>query len=380
MKYPVADLKAYYASKRGFTTWASMAADQQVAGLNQMNQLYDLIWYWKGGWGFNGSKQQLSLIAPLGNTVSGTVGERVITFGTAVNASYYGISLVGQYVSIGGRLFRLAYRRSSTVYTLDAPLLATASAAACTIYFVRYPLSYRIGAIRNAKRNQDTLDYVPEVMTPADFTSGTPDFAYNAGRLEQDFLSSGTLTVSSTNPNRFVYTGTVSVDHIGMTLLVKKSGAYQYFTVIDVETTGGAGTNYFIVDRDYTGANEASLTFALNPAGLQMIGFKDLPSATELIELSFTFAPNKLINDADLTQLPDDTPMLAGIEVLGTKWETVGERGFINEVMFQDKKFKESLKVLNLRGTPLQNRLFSMLDMKNMTRFARNSNPWNTRG
>lgn len=371
--YTFGELKEQYAAKRGMDSFASIKPTAvSRAATAQINSLRNLIWYWKGGWGFNRRTFQLTFVPAISNTITGTAGERVITFGTAVNASYSGILTTGQFVMINSRMYRLMRRRSSTVFTIDSPLTESPSGASCKIYFVEYPCPHDFGAIRKVKRGNDPIDVVPEDMTPQDNNEGESDFTYNAGRIEEDFLNSGTVNVTGSS-NEFAYSGTVSVDHIGMSLLLKKSNAYQWFKVIDVDTDN----DKWIVDRLYTGSTETGLSFALNPRGLQKIGFKQLPTAREVVEIPYTFAPDKMINDTDVTQLPDDTPMLAGIEVLGTKWETVGERGFINEVMYQDKKFVQSMKVLNLRGTPLQRRMFGMQDLKHMRHYPRNSNPWN---
>ena len=342
MKYPFSDIKAYYAAKRGMATFASMETYLQTAAIIQLNTLYNLIWYSKQ-YGFSGAKFQLTLVPPVTNTVSGTLGENILTFGTAVSASYYGTLTVGQYVQINNRMYRLLYRRSSTIFTVDRPLAETVSGVGCIIYFANYACPYNVGAIRYISFGLgEYLPYVPEYMTPFDQVAGTPNFAYNAGRSTVAFLDSGTVTTVNGSQN-LVYSGTVTIAAIGKNLLLKVSSGFEYFKVIDVVTAGGVGVNYYVVDRPFTGTGASSLSFILDPVGTQLIGFKEFPAAIDTAEVAFTFAPNKLLYNNDLTLLPDDNPMMVGIEVIATKWETVGE-GNINSV--------SQTAPLLLQGTP----------------------------
>jgi len=128
--------------------------------------------------------------------------------------------------------------------------------------------------------------------------------------------------------------------------------------------------------------NEVGPTEFIFPAGQKsdvtpLLGVRPLPDTRYLIRVNYTFEPDEMTADGDITRLPNDTPMLRGIDVITTKWQTVGERGFINEVLFQDKKFKESLNVLNRRWTPNQRRMFVIQDRHVKANRFRNSNPWN---
>lgn len=377
MRYSFLEAKNFYASRRGFDSFANMTPQLKNSATIQINQIYDYLWYFKQ-WGFTGDTFRITFVPSITNTVSGTAGERVITFGTAVNESYSGVKVIGNYVLIAQRLYKLIRRRSSTVWTIDSPLLSDISGATVAIYFIEYPLPYNIGAIRSVKRGLDDIAYIPEYLTEINNQEGIPDYAYNAGQLEEDFLNSGTLTVAD-GSNQMIYTDTVSVNHIGMSLLLKESTKFQFYRVIDVDTTGGAGTNKFIVDRAYQGSATSAVSFILNPKGLQKIGFKDFPTTRELVEIKYTIAPNKLIDDDDMTQLPDDSPLMAGIEVVAEKWEAVGSNN-MNAVVFQDKKFKEALRVLNWRATPLQNKIYTIQEVNRIRRYPRQSNPWNLFG
>jgi hypothetical protein len=160
---------------------------------------------------------------------------------------------------------------------------------------------------------------------------------------------------------------------VGMALLEKTN--YQIFHILSVDT--GAGTA--VLDRTNNGSAISGASYAINPMGTPLYGLKAFPNARHLVEVNYTFAPPKLVQDNDLTLLPTDTPMLAGIDVIVTKWETVGERGFINEVLYQDKKFIQQMeKVLRFRGTGMTQRMYTLQEFQNR-RYPRQSNPWNMR-
>lgn len=371
MKYTFSEMKEYFASRRGFNAFSDMKTKDQTQSKILINLVLEQIWFAKQ-WGFSGDSFQLGLVPSISGTVSGTAGEHEITLGAAINESYSGIKVRGQYILIDSRLYKILRRRSSTVLSLDAPLQSTVSSVAYKIYFLDYPLPPWVGGIRSIKRNVEDVTFLPEFLTEIDNTEGDVDFACLAGITKEHFYSSGTVTMTE-NSDEVAHSGTgVSKEHVGKAFLLKKSGAYQYYRIIDVDTSN----NKWIIDRLYKGSTEASLAFEIEPRGAQLIKFKSYPTSRELVEIKYTYAPHKLVNDDDRSLLPTDNPIMAGIEVVATQIESVGE-GNINEVLFKNKRFKESLKSLNFRGTAMQNRLHSLQEATRLRRWPRNTNPWN---
>lgn len=372
MKYTFSELQDYFAQRRGFNDYDAMKAKDQNAADILINLILDRIWYHKQ-WGFNGDRMQFSFVPPLSGTVTGTAGEHEVTLGTAINTSYEGLKIRGQYILINSRLYKIIRQRSTTVLSLDSVLQSTVSGIVYTIYFLDYPLYPWIGAIRGIKRNTDDVTFLPEYMTEIDNTVGNADFAHLAGMSDEAFFSDGTISVTAGSAE-FAHSATgVSKEHVGKALLLKKAGAYAYYKIVDVDTVN----NKWIVDRNYSGSTETTLAFEIQPRGSMLLRFKSYPSIRELVEIKYTVAPDKLVNDDDVTLLPSDIPMIAGIEVVATQWESVGE-GNINEVLFKDKKFKESLKSLNFRGSSLQTRMYSAAEAMRLRRWPRGTNPWNS--
>jgi hypothetical protein len=377
MKYSFGELREHFAIKRGYRAYTDMSTAERRQADRMINQIIDAAWYYKQ-WGFSGDRFQVTFEPSIaGSCATSTVGQRVVNLTTAVNESYNGIKVQGQLLMLGNKPYRILRWVSSTKLIIEAPLAsALTSADTFVLYFLYYPMPYDCGVIRSVVRANEDIGFINEYLTPIDNSEGTPDYAYNAGRLEEDFLNSGTLTLTDNSANA-VYTGTVSVVHIGMSMLIKENNNYQWFKVIDVETTGGAGTNYFILDRKYQGTGGASISFALNPKGLLLIGFKDFPVIRDVVDVKYTFTHPKMTDDADETLFPDDSPLIVGIESVAVKWEATGEAN-INEVLYQDKKFKEALRAYNFRGQSLQMRMHSLQELSKFRRFPRMTNPWNT--
>jgi hypothetical protein len=370
MKYTYSEFQEYFASRRGFKTFASMKSHEQTRAKIMINQVLEEIWYAKQ-YGFNGDRMQLSFVPALSGTVTGTGGEHAVTLGAAITESYEGIKVRGQYILIDSRLYKIIEFRSTTVVILDAPLKSTVSGAAYKIYFLDYPLPPWVGGIRSIKRNTEDVTFLNEYITELDNTEGDSDFAHLAGVSSEAFYESGTVSVTQ-NSTTVTHSGTGAVDaHVGKAILIKQSNAYQWFKIVDV-----TANNEWIIDRPWKAANATTLAFEIEPRGTQLVRFKSFPTDRELVEIKFTTTAPKLVADDDVTLLPTDIPMMAGIEVAATQIEAVGE-GNINEILFKDKKFKKSLKALNFRGTPMQNRMYNMQEVVRLRRFPRNTNPWN---
>lgn len=375
MKYPYSEFKEFYANKRGFADFSDLKTQDQRSAERQINMVLEEIWYAKQ-YGFTSRKFIQSFVPAVVTTATATAGEATITFADSVDATYNGVLTVGQKLSVGNREFRLAYRRSGTVWAVNGRFPSTiAAGTSAKIIFDRYPLPLDVGGVRFVTYTglDEPLPYVPEYLTDIQNTEGTPDVAYNAGITEQDFLASGTVNVDQ-DSRIAEYSGTVSDEHIGMWLVLKVTNKMRLYKIVDIDTA----TDDWILDRPYTGSDADAVSLVLNPRGMQMIGFKPLPTDRELFEVVYSFAPYKLVEDSDLTQFPTDTPMLAGVEAVALAWERLAEGASINEVLFKDKKFKQSMKALSFRATPMQWRMFSMNEVFRLRNFPRNTNPWNS--
>jgi len=375
MKYTYSEMQTYFASRRGYNAFSDMDTKDQTQSKILINLVLERIWFAKQ-WGFSGDRFQMTFVPSLSGTVTGTAGEHEVTVGSALNESYEGIKLEGQYILIDSRLYKILRRRTSTVLSLDGPLQSTVSAATFKLYFLDYPLPPWVAGVRSIKRNEEDVTFLPEFVSEIDNTEGESDFAHLAGSTQSAFKSNGTVTMTL-NSQEVLHSASAEVtqQHVGKAFLLKKSSAYEFYKIIDVDTAN----NKWIIDRPYLGATEASLTYEIEPRGTQVIRFKPFPTSRELVEIKYTYAPTKLVNDNDRTLLPTDNPMMAGIEVVATQIESVGE-GNINEILFKDKKFNQALKSLNFRGSSMQNRMYTQQEVTRLRRWPRNTNPWNQGG
>lgn len=373
MKYIYSKLKDYYAASHGVDAWSKLTDGTKVKAEVQINMLRDEIWFHKQ-WGFCKRSQNITVVPPYTTgTVSGTIGEHVLTFdGASLPAHVEGVPVRGQMIFIDNKLYKIADRISTTKAILASPLVNTVAAGTSyKIYFAEYPIRWDVGGIRDVIFDQDPITPRTESMVPTENTEGTPEMWYPAGQTEEDF---GSGTGDFANDSRTVSNVasiTPADHHIGMAITPESVFDVYYITDFD------AGADTFTLDRPYSGANLTTETFILNPAGTPLIGLRDYPQTKDIIRLIYTRQPSLMRDDNDLSGFPNDGPLLRAIEVAATEWKTVGERGFINEVLFKDKLFKRSLKLLNFRGSPTQLRLMTLYDVRGQQRRYRNTNPWN---
>lgn len=355
MKYTFSELQTYFASKLGFDAFSKLDTHTRTHFKIKLNELLNWVWYHKQ-WSFSGDRTQFTTVPPYETgTVSGTAGEFTVTgSGTSWPAHVSGVPIKGQLILIGAKLYKIRARISTTKIILEAPLADTISGLTYKIYFAFYPTRPDIGAIRQQwYDNSDPLGWKPEGILEQEVNEGTPEVLYNAGQLKEEFLSgTGTFTNGSKTVSS-VSGFTIEDALIGKPITLLTSNNTYY--IVDVDSGGSTLT----LDRTFKETTATGATCLIDAKGTPLIGIKPYPTLRHLIQIAYTFQPTKLIGDNDISELPNDAPLLAGIEVMGTKWETVGERGFINEVIYQDKKFKDSMKVLNFRGTPLKKRFYT---------------------
>lgn len=371
MKWTFLSLKAFYAGKKGASGWTRLSAADKVEGEQLINVARDETWYAKQ-WSFCGRKQNLTLVAPYATgTVSGSKGGHVLTGDSTAWATHvYGVPIRGQMAYVGSKLYKIKDRISTTKLIIDSPLVAAiAAGTSYKIYFVEYPLRWDVGAIRDVIRGTDPLTGRPEQMMPVEGAEGTPELWHPAGQTEEDFeTGTGTLTKDSRTVSS-VAAITPADHHIGMALTPES--VHDIYYIVDF-----SGTN-FTLDRAYKGATLTATNIRLNPAGTPLIGFRDFPQSMDIVRLVYTKQPPKMRGDYDLSGLPNDVPLLRAIQVIITEWETVGERGYINEVLWRDRKWKDSLKLLELRSGQINQRFMTLHDLHTKQRRFRNSNPWN---
>lgn len=374
MKYTFGEFREHFAVKRGFASYSKMSTVQQRFADRLINEVIDAAWFHKQ-WNFSGTSFRFTTIPTVSGIVSsGTAGEREVTLSSAISTSYDGVKVAGQLILLGSRLYKIRRLRSTTVLILDAPLKSSLSSGdSYKIYFAYYPLLWDVGAIRSLKLGADQdLTYVPEYVSQLDNSEGTPEEALHGDPLVEDFLNSGTVTATD-GSNELTYSSSVSIDHVGHSLLLKESNAFQWFTIIDVDTT----INKFILDRPYNGSGGAGLSFAIDPRGLNTLMLKPYPISREVVTVHYTRVHPKLSDADDETLFPDDTPILVGVEAVATLWEAAGQEG-TNEVLFRDTRFVNSLKALSWRGRSFQARVYSLPEVRRLRNWPRNTNPWNS--
>lgn len=374
MKYVLSSLRDYYAQRKGLADYSN-GLDTKGKALCDIaiNEVYNTVWYAKQ-WGFSGRDMAFTTVPTSSvGTVSCSAGEHILTVsGGTVSSPVNGLPLRGAYLYVGSKLYRIMDYTSST-YVLENPLTAdVASGTTYKIYFIKYPVRWDIGAIRKVTLDDTkVLEVVTEQLNEAEVSEGEPDVIYVSGQSDAEFdTGTGTLTLGSNEVTAVSGVTLTDSSLIGKTLI--KQGEFDPYIIIGVNSA----STKLILNRPYGGTTASGATIIINPIGTPLFALKPYPTSRQVVRIHYTFQPPVLRASNDLTLLPNDVPILVGLDVMTTKWETVGEKGFVNEVLFQDKKFMASLKLLNFRGTSTRQRLHTANESAQT--ILRNSNPWNS--
>lgn len=367
MKLTYAELQTYYANQKRAKAWTDLSESEQSEGEFLINLIRDEIWF-HNQWVFCGRKQNFTLVGPYATgTVSGTAGEHTLTGdNTAWPTHVEGVPVKGQFILLGSKLYKILDRISTTKLILDGKLVATLSAGTTyAIYFLEYPLRWDVGAIRDVLKDIDSLTPRPEQMIPTDNAVGEAEIWYPAGQTEEAFATgTGTFTQNSRTVSS-VGTVVPADCHIGMA--ITPESVFDIYYIVD------KGIDSYTLDRAYTGDTLAGTNLIINPVGTPLIGFRSMPNTRDIVKVVYTKEPPRMRGNYDHSGLPTDVPLLRGIKVVVTEWQNVGE-GNINEVLFQDKKFMQSLRLLQMRGGSSKLKLYSIYDLHNKQRRYRDSN------
>lgn len=360
MKKTVAEFKSYFAGKIGSASFDKVSAPKQAIFLDGLQMIYEKAWY-SGPYSFAKDTMKFTTepVYSVG-TASGTAGEFYVSISTSIASVSNSKSLRGAYLKIGNLLYKI--KRADTTndrFVLETALTGDiASGSSYSIYFIDYPLRWDVGRIRDGAVNDEVLSFIPESLLDRCVEEGTPEILFSNGFTEEDFASvTGTL---SNGDDEITSTSglTLTQDLIGKSIIVSGQSEINYIRDVD-----NANTKIYLENK-YKGTSVTGGTFIIEPKGTPLIGMSPIPSQRKVVKINYTFIPNSLKEDADMTLLPNDLPIMAGLDLMATKWETVGEKGFINETLFNDKKFQQSLDVLKFSRAKPQQRMYNVYDYK----------------
>jgi len=368
-------LQTYLAGRRGFNAFTDMDAAERSVANDRLNLLRDSIWYFKQGWGFNRSIHQFTTTGAFTTgTVSGSAATNTVTGDTTGwPTNVAGIPLKGQFILINDKAYIILNRVSTTEITIEGKLLEELPAGTpYSILFSNYPMRWDIGAIRGVTRDITPIGTRPEEISTQDNDIGAVEMVSIVGQSNAEF-DSGTGDLSNGSAVITNVAGLTLDDDSLIGKAIMNAGIPDIHYIIGVND----GASTITLDRDFNGTTVVTAILIVDPKGTPILQLKPFPVDRQLIRLSYTTSVPEMVGANDLTGLPNDGPMLSGIDVMVTSWETVGERGFINEVLFQDKKFKESMRILAYRGVELQRKMYLQQDRFVRANRFRDSNPWN---
>ena len=358
MRKTVAEFKAYFAGKIGAKSFDTVSGPKQATFLDGLQMIYEKAWY-SGPYSFSKASMSFTTepIYSVG-TATGVAGEFYVDISTNISGISGGKSLRGAYLKVGNILYKI--KRADTTndrFVLETALTGNiASGSSYSVFFVNYPLKWDVGRIRGGQINDEVLSFLPEDMLSDDVDQGTPEILYSGGFTEEDFAEvTGTLTQGS---DEITSTSglTLTQDLIGKSVLVEGTSDINYIRDVD------DSANKIYLECKHSGTAVSGGTFIIEPKGTPLIGLDPIPDTRQVVKINYTFTPNQLKLDGDMTLLPNDLPIMTGLDLMATKWETVGEKGFINETLFNDKKFTQSLDVLKFSRAKPQSRIYNLSD------------------
>ena len=288
----------------GFTDISTVDANIEDEIELRINQIQDAIFFDRD-WEWRYKKFYFTSRKPYETgTITVTQDSRVVT---GVSTVWTDSMKVG-YVIIGSIAYKIDKIDSGTSLKLKTKFPnATASAQAYKIVFSDYVLNPYISAIASVAlegkeldiKSEDRLLYnIADVGTPIEFA-----LIY---RTDEDFYSTGTVTVTN---NSVAVTGSgtawTAADMEGKAFKVNEfSEPYVVREVTD--------TTNLVLDREYGGASGAGKAYKIDPAGGLALSLRPTPDDHYYLEVRALIVPFKLVNNNDISLIPNHSPLLHG--------------------------------------------------------------------
>lgn len=214
-------------------------------------------------------------------------------------------SLKVGYLLVSGKLYKIQSIISSVSLKLEAPFDgATASGLAYKIVFPEYPLNHEISSIVSVKyHGQDITPKTKQRLTLSATTLGVPSECALADRTKDDYDVTGTVQVTQ-GSNAIAGTATnFSSEMEGMTFRVNEFA--KEYTIQAVNSTTS-----ITLRETYDGDTGTAKTYKINPKGAQLLLFKSTPDNYYYIEIEALIKPIKLINNNDISLIPNHMPLI----------------------------------------------------------------------
>lgn len=269
----------------------------------RINTLQDDIFFDRD-WEWRKSTFYLTLIKPYETgTVTVTEGSKSVTGSgtTWVDSHKDG------YLLVNSKRYKIRSIDSSTSLTLESAYPDdTASAQSYKIIFPDYRLDPRINSIISVKHEGRDLDVKNDFRVVNNNVSpGLPEEVSLSNRTLDDFYNTGTIAVTN-GSTALTGTGTAFTSYMeGMEIKVNE------FTEPYVIRSVNSATS-ITIDREYQGETGSGKGYKIGAAGSQLLTFTPAPDDYYFIEITALIKPRRLVNNNDVSLIPNHSPLLHG--------------------------------------------------------------------
>lgn len=269
----------------------------------RINEVQDAIFY-NEDWEWRKRTFYRTTKAPYETgTISVTQGSRTITG----SATAWPNTIRNGYLVISDKFYKIDEQLSGTSLKIKAPYDSdNATGLSYKIVFSDIDMPHELSSIVNIAIHGNPLDVKHKSRLQCGVGDvGTPVEAALSDRTDEDWYNAGTVSVTQGSANVTGSGTTWSIEMEGMSFRVNElAKMYTIKTVTD--------TTHIVLRETYDGDTGVAKTYKINPVGTQLMTLRSSPDDTYYTEIEGLINPNRLINNNDISLIPNHMPLIHG--------------------------------------------------------------------
>lgn len=335
MLVTLAQIKSAVSTIKGLKQFSDATTENQTEMLLRINQIQDYIFFDKP-FEFRRRTKHFTTRPPYETgTITATAGSRIITG----SGTTWLPDMQDGVLFVANKFYKVDSVNSTTSITLKAAIPeSVTSGSVYKVVFPYYAVHPDFTAITDVILDGGALDVQPRERRFLNFVGvSEPSQAIFVEINDTVHYETGTIAVANGSAN---VTGSGTAWTTAMEGKIFRIDGWAEDYVIKTVSSATA----IILERAYRGTTIASLgTYKINPEGIPLIRLQDAPDDFYFIELEGLTRPRMLINDNDISLIPDHAPLLHGAMYLA--YADMEDR---NPFLVQQKRadFERTLKQL----------------------------------
>lgn len=270
----------------------------------RINEVQDTIFY-NADWEWRKRTFYRTTKAPYSTgTITVTKGSRTIT---GSSTAWPSTIRDGYLVVNGNKFYKIDEQLTGTSLKIKAPYDSdNASGLSYQIVFPEIDMPHALSSIVNIAIHGVPLNVKHKSRLQLGVNgTGTPSEAALADRTDEDWYNLGTVSVTQ-GSTLITGSGTAWTSEMeGMSFRVNElAKMYTIKTITD-------GT-HLVLRESYDGDTGVAKTYKINPAGTQLITLRSSPDETYYTEIEGLISPIRLINNNDISLIPNHMPLIHG--------------------------------------------------------------------